>query len=452
MKRKILVVSAMMFLFVFMNIATSYAGQMEVLVNKLVEKGILTKNEAQILMAEAQEEAKKELAAGKAVTAPSWTQKIKIKGDVRDRLQINWGQRSEENARIRNRIRARIGIEGKVNDQIKAGVRIATGSTASPRSANQTLEHTFEEHPIWIDLGYIDWHTPIPDEIGSLNILGGKFKNPLNKTDLTWDGDINPEGIAFKYKSPGFDFGEVSTVLYYNGGWFTQENSIDKLDVYMIVNQAGMKMDIIKDWNSTFDLSLAYYDWAHIKNNSAFLANDTNAPVWSAGTNTRRANNQFRYDYNVFNFLVKYDSKKFFDFELGHGLHGDFIWNTDPGASRDFGVSAGGYLGNKKIKKPGHWKVFAEWRYLEQDAIPDFLPDADFSGWRTSNGLTMTGTGSTGTDGGTNGQGLKAGVQYGILKNTVLCLTYLWTEPIDMDPGVDKVDASFLQMDVKVKF
>jgi len=141
-----------------------------------------------------------------------------------------------------------VGIDAKINDQMSGAVRIATGNSGQPRSTNQTLENSFEKHPIWIDQAFLDWKTPIPENIGKADIIGGKFVNPFNTTELMWDGDINPEGVAMKYTSPSFDVGGISANLYGNGGGFWMLNSIDKLDVYMIGVQGGLKVNLIKDW------------------------------------------------------------------------------------------------------------------------------------------------------------------------------------------------------------
>jgi hypothetical protein len=434
---------------VFMFSATigtsAWAGQIDVLVDKLVEKGVLTPYEAQILKAEAKEEAAKDLAKGKAVTAPSWTQRIKIKGDVRYRTQINWDkQYGPAHQRIRQRVRARIGLEGKVNDQVTAGVKFVTGGN-DPRSTNQTLDDEFETKNVNLDQYWIRWQPELPEGVGSGTLWLGKFSNPFKKTDLVWDGDICPAGSAIQYMSPTFDLGEVPTNVYANSAllWL-DEMGTSQRDPLMWGLQGGIMMLVNSDWDSKLDMSICYYDLANVKGNQS-----ANLAEHSSGTNTTwggRLGNTYRYDYNMLNFLVTYNAKQLFDFELGHGLYADFVWNTDSGVSEDFGMKLGGYLGNKKPKKPGQWKVFGEWRYLERDAVPDFMPDSDFYGYTMSGALA---------EGGTNAQGVVAGLKYAIFKNTVLGLKYYYTVPIDTDNALANHQdewSSLIQLDVATKF
>ncbi|MBD3426813.1 MAG: hypothetical protein GF409_06240 [Candidatus Omnitrophica bacterium] len=428
----------------FAGAATVHAGQMDVLVNKLVEKGVLTPYEAQILLAEAKEEAAKELAKGKAVTAPAWTQKIKVKGDVRFRTQTDWGKGlGPAHQRTRQRVRARLGVEGKVNDQVKAGMYIVTGGN-DPRSTNQTLDDEFETKDIRIDGYYIGWTPQLPEGVGDGTLWLGKFKNPLQKSELLWDGDIWPAGIAAQYMSSPFEMGDIPGNLYANAGMlWLDEMSTSQRDPLMWVMQGGVKMDVVRDWGAKLNFGLAYYDLANVKGNQS-----ANLAEHSAGTNTTwggALGNTYRYDFNMLDFLIKYDSKMLGDFELGHGLYTDLIFNTDP-PKRRFAWQLGGYIGKKKPKKPGQWKLWGEYRYIERDAVPDFMPDSDFVGFTTAGAAA---------GGGTNSQGVIFGVQYAIFKNTLLGGKYCCTWPLSLDETLNnRMDEPYqlLQMDVKVKF
>ncbi|MCK4790150.1 MAG: putative porin [Desulfobacteraceae bacterium] len=442
MKKKLMIMMLVVVSFAGFCATGGWAGEMDILVNKLVEKGILSPYEGQILKAEAKEEAAKELAQGKAVTAPAWTQKIKIKGDARFRTQVEWGKgRAPAHQRIRNRVRARLGVEGKVNGQIDAGIYAVTGGN-DPRSTNITLDDGFETQDFRLDAYYIKWTPELNKQVGNGTVWLGKFKNPFKKTALLWDGDICPMGVAAQYLSPGFDLGEVPTNLYGNFGFlWLDELSRFQDDPLMFVFQGGLKMDIIRDWDSTVNLGAAYYITSHVKNN----ANGPNY-VGTAGTNTYNNNGTYKTGFDMVDILFNYDSKRIFDLEIGHGLYSDLIWNTDPEADKDFAWMLGGYIGRKKPKKAGQWKIYGEYRYIERDAVPDFLPDSDFYGF-VNNG--------TPEGGGTNGKGFVGGIKYAVLKNTVLGVKYYYCTPIDIDAGTAgqyKEPYQLLQMDIAVKF
>ena len=149
------------------------AGEMDVLLIKLVEKNVLTPSEAQIIADETKVQVAKDLATGQSISAPEWTQRIKWGGDVRFRTQGDWaksntansGNNGIENQRLRQRVRGRFYMEGKVNDFTTAAVRIAGGGT-SARSTNDTLGATgtglgyFQKNPVEFDYYYIKFEAP----------------------------------------------------------------------------------------------------------------------------------------------------------------------------------------------------------------------------------------------------------------------------------------------------
>jgi len=443
MKKKLAIMMLTVILLLDFCAARGWAGELDILVNKLVEKGILTPYEGQILKAEAKEEAAKELAEAKAVMAPEWTQRIKVKGDVRFRTQTDWGKgMGPAHQRIRERVRARLGVEGKVNDEVSAGILAATGND-DPRSTNQTLDDDFETYDFRLDQYYIHWMPELAEGIGKGDLWLGKFANPLVKSELLWDGDICPGGVAVQYMSPNFDLAAVPTNLYGNAAMFwLDEIGTSERDPLMWVFQSGLKMDIIKGWDSTLGFGTAYYALANVNGNQSYGYN------YSAGTNTvwgGALGNTYRYDFHMLDVIFNYDSKKFFDFELGHGLYGDFIWNA--GAPKnDFAWQLGGYIGTKKPKNPGDWKIWGEYRYIQRDSVPDSLPDSDFYGF-TPQGAPRAG--------GTGGQGINCGVDLAVFKNTVLSAEYYWMTPISVDTSLaGNYDEPYqlLQLDVKTKF
>ena len=107
----------------------------------------------------------------------------------------------------------------------------------------------------------------------------------------------------------------------------------------------------------------------------------------------------------------------------------------------------------KKIKNPGDWKVRGEWRYIERDSVPDFMPDSDFYGFGQFTSSTVAlnaGNNGIPVEGGTNGKGINLALEYQLFKNTALNFEYYWMKPID---SWDKTDPwNELQMDVITKF
>ena len=101
----------------------------DALIEKLIQKGILTPDEADNLKGQVAYDTAtiNEAAAKKAV--PDWVQNFKVGGDFRARIQTDRRESGVPNAqgeRFRNRIRARLNFETKVNDKAKVVIGIAT--------------------------------------------------------------------------------------------------------------------------------------------------------------------------------------------------------------------------------------------------------------------------------------------------------------------------------------
>ncbi|MBN3040364.1 MAG: putative porin, partial [Candidatus Omnitrophica bacterium] len=187
-------------------ILPSYAGEIDILLQKLVEKGVLTGAEAQQIKVETKETIKKEIAAGESETLPSWVQTIKLKGDYRVRYQANHSKtvNDQTSERHRGRFRLRLGAEAKVNNKVLVALGLATGLSDNGgaavnhdyiRSTNQSFDDSFSKHPINLDYAYAKYNAA-----KWLYLIGGKMKLGdvlWEPGDLMWDGDITPEGGAF---------------------------------------------------------------------------------------------------------------------------------------------------------------------------------------------------------------------------------------------------------------
>jgi hypothetical protein len=129
-------------------------------------------------------------------------------------------------------------------------------------------------------------------------------------------------------------------------------------------------------------------------------------------------------------------------------------------SNQNKGYMLGGYIGKKKIKEPGDWKARAEMRYIERDAIPDFMPDSDFYGFgnnytpsrNNANPTLADNAGGNGfpVEGGTNGKGINLAFEYQLFKNTSLNFEYYWMKPIKSTERTAPWNE--LQIDVVTKF
>lgn len=384
---------------------TARAGEVDILVQKLVEKGILTPGEAQQVVAETKEEVRKDLAKGASTSVPQWVQNIKMKGDLRLRYQgehrdidksLNNGEKLVRN---RFRFRLRAGVDAKVLDNMNVAFGLASGSDGDPRSTNQTFQDSFAKKPVWIDYAYAQW-TPMKE----LALTGGRMKNPFWTTsDNLWDGDINPEGVALQanYKPV------PNVTLFLNtAGFVIDELGITSAGPWMIGLQPGFDWYFIPDkadakfafsWYNTFD------EFGKI-------------PDWSAGTNTRRTGaTGLKYEYRpvvldgALNFREPFSGIAY----LGDYIHyvsvfANGVVNPQPATQR-LGGLIGFAVGDEKVSKRGQWQAMARYEYLSRDAWLDYLPDSD-----TYNGST-------------NVKGPKVKLEVGLMDNVTFAASYFHT-------------------------
>ncbi len=404
---------------VVINLAAAEATEIDILVDKLVQKGILTPLEAQIILDETKADVASKMAKGTSSGSPQWAQDIKIKGDLRLRYQV---QKAENDAvdRHRARYRYRLGVQGKVIDGVMAYAGIASGG-ADPRSTNETLDDSFETKGANLDYAYAQW-TPVD----WLTVSGGKIKGmPFYTTsDLLWDGDINPEGAAVNvyYTNilPNFD-------LFSNLGFFVlDEAGDDGSDPMLYVAQGGGQLTMYD--TVTAKCAVTGYIPHHEQGTTFEHTAGTNSLQTNPPSITGSGTLKYHYDAIALNAelgiarppecLIHYV-----------GAFGDYIINPDPGGDNQ-GFLIGGKIGEKKVSKRGNWQAKALYRHLERDAWLDIFPDSDAR------------------DGSTNICGPEMIFQYALMDNVILGFDYYYTKNIDGDGNRQHL----FQTDLQLKF
>ncbi len=404
-------------------VSCSYAGEIDLLLQKLVEKGVLSAGEAQQIRIETKEQVKAELASGKSASVPSWVQNIKLKGDFRLRMQHENRKGSNTNSgnstdRTRARVRMRVGADAKVNDQVKVALGIATGNDSDPRSTNQTFGDSFAKKPVWLDYAYAEYNP-----VSWMTLIGGRMKNPLwEPGDMLWDTDINPEGGAIKLNR------KLSKNLqaYLNTGFFVIDEISTTSDPWFYALQPGIKWQITEG----LDLKAANSIYIFEKVKGASLDS-------SANSNTRQ-NSRLKYNYNAISPA----------FELGFSdplkatglnwnvpyfaLLGEYVNNMSASNSNN-GHMLGFKLGHNKVSDKGQWQLRYLYTLLETDAWLDILPDSDRYGGRT--GI----------------KGHEISLSYGLNKNCSIDFDYYRTDLTASNNNIPKTDHIF-QADFNFKF
>lgn len=315
-------------------------------------------------------------------------------GDIRFRNEhINQSGKAK---RYRQRIRARLSAKGTVDENVKYKFQLISGSS-DPVSGNQSLDGGFSSKGINIDLAQFTLKCPLT---GS-DITVGKFKNPFfrpGKTELLWDGDLNPEGIAIQK-----EFGPMFLTV----GYLYAEERSGGPDTAIHSIQTGYKLS-----NDSMKIvaALGFYDYMNMEGRATLV--DTTDSFGNTATGGTYDNN-----YGVAEVGVQVDLKK---------SKLSFVAN----AVRNTAVNKNhsGYLAGVSYGKDV--KVKYNWRKLESDAVVGAFTDSDFHG------------------GGTDGKGHEFGFSMKIGKNQKLGLTHF----INKTSLTNGLNYNRTQLDYSIKF
>src|SRR3546814_18442064 len=87
-------------------------------------------------------------------------------------------------------VRCRLGATWAASDRITVGARLATGDADNPNSSDVQLSDWLDDLDVSLDMAYLRY------DFDRLSLYGGKMPQPFARTDLVWDGDVNPAGIG----------------------------------------------------------------------------------------------------------------------------------------------------------------------------------------------------------------------------------------------------------------
>ncbi|MEJ6815869.1 putative porin [Pseudomonas sp. LF-5] len=377
------------------------------------------------------------------------------------------------------RIRARLGMKAVISPEWTAGIRIGTGSDNNPVSTTQSLGGGFAKKDIWLDQGYLNWKPT--DE---LTLTGGRFANPFMSTDMLYSNDLNFDGVAaiFDHKL-NRDWGVFGTVGAFpvdytndtaSSNGFDKEESDNK---WLYGAQIGAKWAI--NSNNRLKGALAYYrfddiqgqrsspcePWAGApgcdsdgsraafmqKGNSVFLLRDITPNPLNPTTTPQPQFVGLASKFNLLDLNLVWDADLPQDFKLrsqGNYIHnlaydegdmrkrsaGQIVNNLDSDGNIESGANAWMVqftLGSAlDLKKQGDWNMFAGYKYIQPDALPDGFNDSSFH------------------LGGTNAKGYFLGGNYGLAKNVYATGRWMSTEAVYGAP----FDIDVLQLEINTRF
>ena len=405
------------------------AGELDMLLDRLVEKNVIDPGEAQEIRIGTQEEVKKEISQQRHASLPMWLQTMKFRGDVRLRYQFNDNE-NKVYAQHRGRYRLRFFVDAKVNDQVYTGFGFTSGSSADPRSTNQTFTDNYGKKNLYIDYVFAEYNAS-----DSLAFTAGRTKNPLWLTnDMLWDTDINTEGLSLRLNRPlSFNW-----QFFANAGYMVlNESANDAQDPAMLFAQPGVSWrgsDGVYD----FRAAAAVYGFNHLKRRPALTYRPSTADGYQQANTL--SGGKYKYSYNSVSPEVELNANildpvgvplfSALGYNISYaGLFGNYLRAFDHGGANE-GWIGGVKIGQRKVEDAGQWQLRYSLRRLEKDAWLDSYPDSDFYG------------------GSVNVKGHEAALTLGLLRDFALDLDYYDSKPVS---GPLKREHLF-QADINLKF
>ena len=464
------------------------------LLDLLVRKHLITDQEAEEVRADLTKEAASTAAGKWKLSAP--ITELELYGDARLRYEVRTGEAGPPNTldapgdnsqRNRARYRLRLGLRGTLMDDWFFGIRLETNT--NPRSTNVTFggdssNGVFAKNDDGINVGqaYLGYKG-----LKDVTFTAGRMPNPFITTTMTWDPDINPEGISEQWKhtfniplgtrssagAASYSKDGKSTVaatetseprsmtidVFANLAQFVYDdqnpenslgpapNGVPHTDAYMLGWQVGAKANFTK----TVYLQLAPTVYNYTGNGDTFNKHFSGDPDFIDDTGTRVSRNQ-----TGINSLLVFDIPAEFGWtwrELPMRIFGDFAVNFD-GDDRaaaaghpDKGGDRYAYqigFGIGKIKIKHDWEVSVFWQHVDQFAVDPNLVDSDFYDSRV------------------NMEGIGVRLAYAITDAVTANLNYGYGQQIDRDLGTGGVGDAFtinplrkyhiFQADLSVKF
>jgi hypothetical protein len=359
--------------------------------------------------------------------------------------------------RYRLRVRARLGVEGDLSDNVRAVIRLASGSlTQVAGSESQTLGQYGNRYTVGIDEAYILWDTAARTELSMNTLEGGRVANPwLSPTELVYARDLTFEGVADTFRFGWGEGGADRSHVYLTAGAFPMlEVPLQaQQDKWMLGAQLGSNLRFA-DGNDHLRFGVAYYDFLKVTGQlnapDSTLLNYTAPPFVQWGnTMFDIANSTTDPTVNLFALAAQFrlvDLAGTYDHRFGR-----YSFAVSAEAVRNIGYNLGrieaetgqffahsenhGYVGEVSIGDPvvdrfGLWRLALGYRYVQPDAVLDAWTDADFH------------------EGGTNAAGYYLWGQFGLASNTWLRARYLSANEITGPRyGLD-----ILQIDVNTRF
>ncbi len=407
---------------------TANAQSADSLIDKLVDKGILTVEEAQALRDEADKDFTRTLSSKNGM--PEWVQALKFNGDFRGRFESIYGDQTGLSDRNRVRYRLRFSVVASLTDSFEVGMRLASGEGNDPISTNQSLTDNGSKKLVNIDQAYARWKALNTEEITGAFTFG-KMENPFVYSDMVFDGDYTPEGLAGQL---AYRLDDQHTLSFNGGGFSLEEVGGNHFDSWMLGAQA--RWDAL--WSPHLQTTAGVGVLAIVDPRSL-----TDAGVPNINSGNTRTGGVLDHNMNpvVADAAATYTLESFpmYNAPFPIRLAGEFMQNPAAPSDQNTGWAVGVTFG--KAGKKGLWEVGYRYKHLEADAWYEEVVDSDFGAF--NGGAYRSGT---------NLKGHIVRASYSPYDFLTLGATWFLTRPIDETPAGNDDVIHRLQLDAALKF
>jgi Putative porin len=408
----------------------AHAQSADALIDKLVDKGILTSKEGQDLRDESDQDFNTALQT--KTGTPDWVTGYKFSGDFRGRYDevASTDGNTHFADRDRLRYRLRVGVVVSMKDNLETGFSLTSGDSApttggygggggNPLSSNSTMQDNGTKKNVYIDTAYGKW-TPLNSEGWFLSTTIGKMINPLTFSPMVFDTDWTPEGAAIQ---SGYTFNDQHAILV-NGAAFVEDQEVTGTDTGSVQAPALFAGQAIwnANWTQKFGTSLGLGGYILANSQNLTTANVPYVNQGNTRTTVGLAPSQVGVLVNGYTPIIgdvsatyKLDTFPFFTGAFPIKVSGEYINNvgTISGNNNNQGYWAGITFGKSGTK--GTWDISYRYEYLEADATYDQLVDDDNGAYyQNANTITSAPYMQTGYYGGTNVKGHLIKANYSI--------------------------------------
>ncbi len=283
-------------------------------------------------------------ASAVAATAAAAKPRLAVSGDLRIRSQGDYASDTPDH--LSGQVRGRLGVTYTANDVVSIGARLVTGNPDDPNSTDVQLSNFDDDFEVSLDQAYVQFN------LGDLKLYGGKMPQPFVRTDLVWDGDVNPQGVSAVYRHALAD----GSAFRANGLFFIIDERAVAADSTMAGAQLGYDTRTLGKWK--FDASVAYYDYK--------LGSVAGADSGDLRSNLLNPDGTYRSDFELGDVIIGATWN-------GAGerwplrIVGDFVRNFGAATDADTGYGADFTIG--RASKVHDWRVTYGYSIAETDAV-----------------------------------------------------------------------------------